>query len=369
MKEPFSYPHQTGDDFEGDAIRSNLLKSLGALKATQTKDGVASGGILTGGLASQLFNSKQILDLAAEEGLSIPSHLQSRSGDLGIISSQPSAFASFASSAFEPHVETDKHSASFDSLGNLALQNSASGGQGQSNGHHQSHHDGQSTSQQANPQISDVSGLDEIVSGNDEILQPLHALKNTDENYFSGQDGHQTTLSAEHENFDISPFSTAPTRTSALGALSSGGSSGAREMLMSVTYAMSGRSSSTAGSALSAEMRFMSLGQQVMAALKQNSQEIELRLNPVQLGNVVLKLHVEGQKISISAQTESQLSDDALTLGEDGLRASLAAHGYHLDKFDVSHKEERRKSNRSEADQPKGTDSASDDPFSFDLIA
>ena len=352
---PFAMPVSDG---EGDSIRSGLLKSLGALKAPQP----------TGSLASQLFNSKQILELVSEEGLTLTTSAHALEEHAGIVSADHAAMAFWAPSAQEGQPQPNAHASSADIGGSLLLRDAAAGGQDQAGGQNHARQDGQSANQQSALQGSDAR-LNANAPATDDRAPVLHAAAQADDALLSGAEAHQTAVLSDGTGSEVSSFSTASMASAGSGVAPSGSTLGARESLMAVTYAMTGRSSNGSGSALAAEMRFMSLGQQVMAALKQNSQEIELRLNPAQLGNVVLKLQVEGQKLSISARTESQLSDDALSAGEEGLRTSLAANGYQLDKFDVSHQDERRKSQRSETDQSNGPEQKSDDPFSFDLIA
>ena len=352
---PFAMPVSDG---EGDSIRSGLLKSLGALKAPQP----------TGSLASQLFNSKQILELVSEEGLTLTTSAHALEEHAGIVSADHAAMAFWAPSAQEGQPQPNAHASSADIGGSLLLRDAAAGGQDQAGGQNHARQDGQSANQQSALQGADAR-LNANAPATDDRAPVLHAAAQADDALLSGAEAHQTAVLSDGTGSEVSSFSTASMASAGSGVAPSGSTLGARESLMAVTYAMTGRSSNGSGSALAAEMRFMSLGQQVMAALKQNSQEIELRLNPAQLGNVVLKLQVEGQKLSISARTESQLSDDALSAGEEGLRTSLAANGYQLDKFDVSHQDERRKSQRSETDQSNGPEQKSDDPFSFDLIA
>ena len=351
---PFAMPVSDG---EGDSIRSGLLKSLGALKTPQP----------TGSLASQLFNSKQILELVSEEGLTLTTSAHALEEHAGIVSADHAAMAFWAPSAQEGQAQPNAHASSADIGGSLLLRDAAAGGQDQAGGQNHARQDGQSANQQSALQGADAR-LNANAPATDDRAPVLHTAAQADD-LLSGSEAHQTAVLSDGTGSEASSFSTASMASAASGVAPAGATLGARESLMAVTYAMTGRSSNGSGSALAAEMRFMSLGQQVMAALKQNSQEIELRLNPAQLGNVVLKLQVEGQKLSISARTESQLSDDALSAGEEGLRTSLAANGYQLDKFDVSHQDERRKSQRSETDQSNGPEQKSDDPFSFDLIA
>ena len=352
-------PFQQGslEEGSGDAVRNSLLKTLGGLKTAPA----------TGGLASQLVNSRQILDLAAEEGLTIGQAATATLPHFSEQNSDPFAAASSLNGGFAPVAKNNAFASSGDlGLGSTGGNDLVSNGQGQAGGQSGARQDGQSSSQQQSARAREEAAFVAAATGNDDVIRA--AAKN-DEGFSSLATAHQTSLANDGAGLDAPTFSTASMAQSTPVASVSGSALGARETLKGVTYALAGQPSNGAGSAVAAEMRFMSLGQQVMAALKQNSQEIELRLNPAQLGNVVLKLQVEGQKLSISAKTESQLSDEALSAGEDGLRASLAAHGYQLDKFDVSHQDERRKSNRPEAERSEGTERTSDNPFSFDLIA
>ena len=139
--------------------------------------------------------------------------------------------------------------------------------------------------------------------------------------------------------------------------------------ILTVQYALSGSSAGRTGPATAAEMRFQSLGQQVLTALRNNAQEIELTLNPSQLGQVILKLNVDGSKVRVSAKTESKMTDEALKAGEEGLKASLLAQGFVLDGFDVSHDDDRRRAPKAESEGAGIAQSTDGEAFSIDLIA
>lgn len=139
--------------------------------------------------------------------------------------------------------------------------------------------------------------------------------------------------------------------------------------ILTVQYALSGSSAGRTGPATAAEMRFQSLGQQVLTALRNNAQEIELTLNPSQLGQVILKLNVDGSKVRVSAKTESKMTDEALKAGEEGLKASLLAQGFVLDGFDVSHDDDRRRAPKAESEGTTVAQSTDGEAFSIDLIA
>jgi flagellar hook-length control protein FliK len=151
------------------------------------------------------------------------------------------------------------------------------------------------------------------------------------------------------------------------GSLASG--SLTSKAILTVQYALSGSSAGRTGPATAAEMRFQSLGQQVLAALRNNAQEIELTLNPSQLGQVILKLNVDGSKVRVSAKTESKMTDEALKAGEEGLKASLLAQGFVLDGFDVSHDDDRRRAPKAESEGATVAQSTDGEAFSIDLIA
>ena len=139
--------------------------------------------------------------------------------------------------------------------------------------------------------------------------------------------------------------------------------------ILTVQYALSGSSAGRTGPATAAEMRFQSLGQQVLTALRNNAQEIELTLNPSQLGQVILKLNVDGSKVRVSAKTESKMTDEALKAGEEGLKASLLAQDFVLDGFDVSHDDDRRRAPKAESEGATVAQSTDGEAFSIDLIA
>ena len=361
--QPLSAQHATevvanqSDDQFGDKVRSDLLKSLGAFKSSSS----------SGGLANQIFNSKLILDRATEEGLSLAKGLQASVGQEMAPVLDAAVAPSFASAGLDFGFKEAQLSARADHVINEASPRSFSNGGEQEAGQNQGRQDGQPHSQSSGVATSDILSANTPLNL-DDVNSADNGLSKDKVSHQIHDEGHQT-VSVSDAGAGDSASSAGDGHVTYANSAPLGSTSGSRESLMAVTYALSGRTPLASGSALASEMRFMSLGQQVMAALKQNSQEIELRLNPAQLGHVVLRLQVEGQKLSIQARTESQMSDDALILGEDGLRSSLAAHGYHLDKFDVSHQDERRKSNRPDQTESRGPDASGDDPFSFDLIA
>ena len=139
--------------------------------------------------------------------------------------------------------------------------------------------------------------------------------------------------------------------------------------ILTVQYALSGSSAGRTGPATAAEMRFQSLGQQVLTALRNNAQEIELTLNPSQLGQVILRLNVDGSKVRVSARTESKMTDEALKAGEEDLKTSLLAQGFVLDGFDVSHDDDRRRAPKTESEGATVAQSTDGEAFSIDLIA
>ena len=139
--------------------------------------------------------------------------------------------------------------------------------------------------------------------------------------------------------------------------------------ILTVQYALSGSSAGRTGPATAAEMRFQSLGQQVLTALRNNAQEIELTLNPSQLGQVILRLNVDGSKVRVSAKTESKMTDEALKAGEEDLKTSLLAQGFVLDGFDVSHDDDRRRAPKTESEGATVAQSTDGEAFSIDLIA
>jgi hypothetical protein len=87
------------------------------------------------------------------------------------------------------------------------------------------------------------------------------------------------------------------------------------------------------------------------------------------LGQVILKLNVDGSKVRVSAKTESKMTDEALKAGEEGLKASLLAQGFVLDGFDVSHDDDRRRAPKAESEGTTVAQSTDGEAFSIDLIA
>jgi flagellar hook-length control protein FliK len=120
-----------------------------------------------------------------------------------------------------------------------------------------------------------------------------------------------------------------------------------------------------------AEIRQRQIEQQINVALRSGTPEIRMQLYPPGLGQVVIRLALDGQKLRLSMMSDNEDASASLALTEAGLRDALARDGYSLAGFDVHDKGEKNRRQQSWADtatQPT-TPAAEGDAFSVDVTA
>lgn len=121
-----------------------------------------------------------------------------------------------------------------------------------------------------------------------------------------------------------------------------------------------------------AETRERQIKQQVLVALRAGTPEVRMQLYPPGLGQVMIRLALDGQKLRLSMKADSAEAADALTLAEGGLRDALSRDGFSLAGFDV-HDDEQRGRNRRDTTQtpsPVSNHGAGEgDAFSVDMTA
>jgi hypothetical protein len=126
-----------------------------------------------------------------------------------------------------------------------------------------------------------------------------------------------------------------------------------------------------ANEAMVADLRNRAVERQVLSALKQGKDEVRLSLYPPALGQVVIRLTLEGQRVRVGLKTVSEDASGALASGEEGLRSALGAQGFSLDGFDISQQNEGERKAAPQTPYIAATrsGSATPDAFSIELIA
>lgn len=84
------------------------------------------------------------------------------------------------------------------------------------------------------------------------------------------------------------------------------------------------------------EVRMRTLERMVINAAREGSDTIKMQLYPPGLGQIVLRLSMEGNRLRLTGRTSSAEAVDALRDIENSLRDALATGGLQLTDFDVS---------------------------------
>lgn len=103
---------------------------------------------------------------------------------------------------------------------------------------------------------------------------------------------------------------------------------------------------STGQDAIVAEMRNRAIQRQVLAALKNDRTEITMSLFPSHLGEVVIKLSMDGQKVRLGFKAANREAKEALIESEATLKDALANSGLVLASLDISADTDARPSQR-----------------------
>ncbi len=121
-----------------------------------------------------------------------------------------------------------------------------------------------------------------------------------------------------------------------------------------------------------ADQRSRAVERQVLAALRQGRDEVRVALYPPQLGQVVIRLALDGQKVRVSMRAANGDAEDVLQAGEARLRDALGQEGFELSGFDVAGRTEdegRRAPRRPYADVVVARNADAVGGFSIDMIA
>jgi len=120
-----------------------------------------------------------------------------------------------------------------------------------------------------------------------------------------------------------------------------------------------------------AEIRQRQIEQQINIALRSGTPEIRMQLYPPGLGQVIIRLALDGQKLRLAMMSDNEDATASLAQTELGLRDALSRDGYTLAGFDVHDNGENNRRHQSRADaatQPTASP-AEGDAFSVDMTA
>ena len=119
--------------------------------------------------------------------------------------------------------------------------------------------------------------------------------------------------------------------------------------------------------AITVEMRNRAIERQVLNALKNDKNEITMTLFPAHLGEVVIKLSMDGQKVRLGFKTANREAKDALIESEAMLKDSLANSGLVLSSLDISADTDARPPLRDAGDALKPVTPAEDPSAVFSI--
>lgn len=120
-----------------------------------------------------------------------------------------------------------------------------------------------------------------------------------------------------------------------------------------------------------AEIRQRQVEQQINIALRSGTPEIRMQLYPPGLGQVIIRLALDGQKLRLSMTAGNDEASESLAQTELGLRDALARDGYTLAGFDVHDNGDhhRRQNGRADVALQSSTSTVEGDAFSVDMTA
>lgn len=119
------------------------------------------------------------------------------------------------------------------------------------------------------------------------------------------------------------------------------------------------------------DTRLRALERMVVTAAREGSDTIKMQLYPPGLGQVIIRLNMEGSRLRLSTRTSNADATEALQKIEQALREALSMNGLDLTQFDVSEDgQERDRASHQQADktQPK-RGGFSDEVFAIDMNA
>jgi flagellar hook-length control protein FliK len=121
------------------------------------------------------------------------------------------------------------------------------------------------------------------------------------------------------------------------------------------------------------EIRMRAIERQVVAAVRDGADTIRMQLYPPGLGQIVIRLSMDGSKLKMVTKASSAEAADSLRSLEGDLRDALSTGGLELAGFDVSDEGERddpRRGASAETEETKNNSrSAKSENFALDMNA
>ena len=118
------------------------------------------------------------------------------------------------------------------------------------------------------------------------------------------------------------------------------------------------------------EIRMRAIERQVINAAREGTDTIRMQLYPPGLGQVMIRLTMEGARLKLSSRTSSNEATESLRGLENDLREALESSGLELTGFDVSEDNPQREGRQDQPEQRQTMSrSAKSDDFALDMNA
>lgn len=121
------------------------------------------------------------------------------------------------------------------------------------------------------------------------------------------------------------------------------------------------------------EIRMRAIERQVVAAVRDGADTIRMQLYPLGLGQIIIRLTMDGSKLKLTTSANSRDAADSLRSIEGDLRDALTVGGLELTGFDVSEDGDGGDKNRKHAAETKNNNqqsrSAKSEDFALDMNA
>ena len=132
-------------------------------------------------------------------------------------------------------------------------------------------------------------------------------------------------------------------------------------------------SNSTERRAQAHEIRMRAIERQVVSAVRDGADTIRMQLYPPGLGQIIIRLTMDGSKLKLSTSANSRDAAESLRTIEGDLRDALSVGGLELTGFDVSEDGESGNKNRKNTSETENDNqhsrSAKSDDFALDMNA
>ena len=77
------------------------------------------------------------------------------------------------------------------------------------------------------------------------------------------------------------------------------------------------------------------VGERVMMMISQGKQEVQIRLDPAELGSMFVKVHIQQDQVQLNIQTQALMSKDIIEQNMPRLREQLSQQGIQLGEANV----------------------------------